>query len=141
MSAAQTNTLYRTPNPPRASGATSLRRLEMFDDLGECAAPPQPRGLPVGVFIRNAAVWSERYFVAPEQGSTLIGCLAPKQYGGAFDWSGLTEVIRLREALDLDLGAPVVSSHHVSRIVVRARVTIRTGRLNLVVPEILTEGE
>lgn len=138
MSAAQTSAFFCLLAWPADTGATSLSGIDPVEDVSEPHGPGQRRFPARSASAVNAAASAATRPRSPEVGATLM---CPAQRGPDLRVIDLAEVAAVQGAGKPDLDFLVLSSHYRYRKLVKAKVTVRRGRLNLVIPEALLEGQ
>jgi len=139
MSLALANTFYRTSDLLGVSNATCFQQVEsdveaegpqwIPDSWESVVVAPNPT---VGAVEQGYELRGESCFV------TYLMPLRGKTRYQVIDMVSAPVTVAQE---DLEQPAPILSLKPWSRIRVRARVTIRRGRLSLVVPDVLEEAE
>ena len=139
MSQTCANTLYRTSDLSGGSDATCFHKAEPPDEIEERRR--------VGGWYEALAVVSNPTVGAAKQGyvshggSSFVTYLMPLRGQTRYRMVDITDAAIVVKQEDLDEFTPIFSLKPWSRIRVRAKVTVRPGRLSLIVPDVLEEAE
>lgn len=137
MTMCRTNALFAIPAHSGLSGASTLP----LDN--EEAAYELPlrwtRRLPKVVLHPTA--FASRWPEELEEESCFATYVGEAGREGAYCVTFLGDVAPVYQIPELDLEDPVISCSFLSRITVTARVKVQPGRLSLVMPSVLEEGE
>ncbi len=139
MSQTCANTLYRTSDFPGVSDATCFHQAEPPDEIEERRSV---RGWCEALaMVSNPTVGAAKRACEPHGGSDFVTYFMPLRGQTRYRIVDMTDAAIALEQEDLDEFAPILSLKPWARIRVRAKVTVRLGRLSLIVPDVLEEAE
>ena len=140
MSTAQANSYHQKANLRWSSNTASLPGIHEVDEPFDEPSFRTCRGARMAVFVLEPTILAEAWLPRLGESSALLTNLGQFSAGmpyEAIDLHGLTPVL----SLEGDEPDPMVlGCHPTARLRIRAKVTVRRGRLSYVAPSILEEA-
>jgi len=141
MSQTCANTLFRTSDWHGSSTITAFQQTVPPDEIEEDVRIPDWRQPWAGSVLCGPTITAAIDAFEPDPGSDLVTYLTSRKSQRRYCVLDMSDALSFLQYEDFEPPAPVLSLKPRSRRSVTAKVSVRPGRLSLIVPETLEEAE